>query len=161
MWFYHPEFEQMLQRIGRDQLNQRDRTYDRIVRRRPITAGRLVAGFEFGFWVGLLSDRYQRPLWQPDRFALFKAVISHQRRPSRQQVHDRFRAIQELRNRVAHHEAIWHRPNLLREHADIHEAISWISPTLQAEIFAVDTFPVVIASRPQVRAHLEARLRLP
>jgi hypothetical protein len=160
MWFFHPDIERIWQRIGIDQLNQRDVVRSRIASRRQVTAGRLVAGFDFGFWVALLGDRYQRPLWQPNKFALYKAVIPHQPRPSRQQVHDRYRAIRVLRNRVFHHEAIWHRPNLLQEHADIHEAIRWISPTLQTAIVAVDAFPIAFGNRAGVQSEIKQRLGL-
>lgn len=161
MWFYHPDVEQMWRRIGIDQLNQRDTVFNRVSSRRPVTAGRMVAGFEFGFWVVLLGDRYQRPLWQPDRYSLFRAVIPSERRPSRQQAHDRYRAIRDLRNRVFHHEAVWHRPNLRQEHADIHEAIRWISPTLQTAIVAVDNFPQIANAQAQVETALKAQLGIP
>ncbi len=158
MWFYHPDVEKLWQRIGSDQLRQRDTVRNRVASKRTVTSGRLVAGFEFGFWVALLGDRYQRPLWQPNKFALHKAVFPQQPRPSRQQVHDRYRAIQGLRNRVFHYEAVWHRQNLLQEHADIHEAITWISPTLHRAIHAVDNFPTIYAGKAQVQTDLKRHL---
>lgn len=161
MWFYHPDVENLWQRIGNDQLRQRDKVHDRVTSRRPVTSARLVAGLEFGFWVALLGDRYQRPLWQPDRFALHKAVFPRRSRPSRQQAHNRYRSIQGLRNRVFHHEAVWHRQNLQQEHADIHESIGWISPTLHRAIHAIDKFPSVVNGRAQVQIELKRHLGIP
>lgn len=39
-----------------------------------------------------------------------------------------------------HYEAIFDRAGVRTEHADIHEAIQWISPDLHAGIHAVDDF---------------------
>jgi len=63
-----------------------------------------------------------------------------------------------LRNRVFHYEGIWHRSALLQEHADIHEAIGWISPTMQKAILAVDAFPAIHAGRARVESGLKTHL---
>lgn len=119
--------------------------------------GRIVAELNFGFWVTLLSGPYEQPLWQPGGYALLKAAFPHAS-ASRKQIHERFNAIRELRNRVFHYEAIWNRPNLLGEHADIHEAIRWISPTLHSAVHAVDNFPKNFVGKAQVEADLKRRL---
>lgn len=79
---------------------------------------------------------------------------------SRAYIHDRVNAIRLLGNRVFHHEAIYHRGDLLQEHAHIHEAIRWISPTLHQAIRAVDNFPANFAGKGQVETGLRLRLGL-
>ena len=76
----------------------------------------------------------------------------------RQKIQQRFNTIRRIRNRVFHFEAIYDRPDLLQDHADIHEAIGWISPTLQQAILAVDNFPQVVNDRERVEADLKAQL---
>jgi hypothetical protein len=61
--------------------------------------GGVVAELTFGFWWSLLSDHYNRTLWQP---CLQHAFINARRR----RPHDELDHLRELRNRIAHHEPI-------------------------------------------------------
>jgi hypothetical protein len=143
--------------LGSGQLIEFNTAYRRVLRKPPVTAGKLVAELNFGFWVTLLSGPYEQTLWRPNWYALLRTAFPHVAN-SRKHIHDRFNAIRLLRNRVFHHEAIWHRPNLPQEHADIHAAIGWISPTLHAAIQAVDNFPANFGGKARVEADLKARL---
>lgn len=105
-----------------------------------ITPGRLVAELSFGFWVVVLSAPYESRLWRYRRFVLVDQAFPYRGGATLRGIHQRFNAIRILRNRVMHHEAIFDRPDLRREHAEIHEAIQWISPDLHAGIHAVDRF---------------------
>ena len=155
MWFYERGL------LEHNQLGEFARALGNVSRKRhALTAGRIVAELTFGFWVTLLSAPYEQRIWQPNGYALLKAAFPHAT-ASRKEIHTRFNNIRELRNRVAHHEAIWSRPNLLQEHTHIHEAINWISPPLHQSIHAVDNFPTTLGGRPQVRANLKARFNLP
>ena len=83
--------------------------------------GDLVAELSFSFWVGLLGPRYDGTLW---RKALYKAFLVRSGK-KRTVVHGRFNALRRFRNRIAHHEPIFHRP-LEILHNEIIEAIGWM-----------------------------------
>lgn len=80
-----------------------------------ITNGRVVAGLSFEFWVGLMTSRYDRTLWQTKLHSTFPNLPKSVKR---KELQSRLRSIKELRNRVAHYEPIFER-NLSQEHADI------------------------------------------
>jgi hypothetical protein len=152
MWFYQPGIldSQGVMNLGR--------ALQYLSRNQPITAGKIVAALNFGFWVSLLAGRYEQTLWQPDGFALQRTVFPNARGVSQEHISRRFDYILGLRNRCFHHEKIWNRPNLAQDHSDIHEAIGWINPTLQIAILSVDNFDTVFASKAQVEADLREQL---
>lgn len=154
MWFYLPGV------LEPGQLNQLATALRQLAdRRTQPTDGHIVAELNFGFWVALISDPYQQRFWQPNGYALLRAVFPHIAGLSRQQIHRRYNMIRrDLRNRVSHHEAIWDRPNLFQEHRDILEAIRWISPVLERAVGAVDRFPAVLAGRAQFQIDLMIHL---
>lgn len=155
MWFYEPNA------LEPNQLGDFARMLVKVAKKPQPLAGRIVAELTFGFWVTLLSGPYEQRIWQPGNYALLTAAFPHVGPMSRKDIHTRFNNIRELRNRVFHYEAIWNRTNLSQEHADILEAIGWISPTLQQAIQAVDDFPSMLTGRADVEAHLKVRLGLP
>jgi hypothetical protein len=154
MWFYEPGVLESNELIGLG------RALQSAARKPPLRDGRIVAALSFGFWIALLSGRYEQRLWQPDRFALQRFVFPHAVGFSQQQISQRFNGIAKLRNRCFHHEGIWHWATLQQDHEDIHEAIGWISPTLQQAILSVDNFGDVFGGRDQVKADLAQRFGL-
>lgn len=87
----------------------------------PLTSGRIIAEMNFGFWVGLLGPRYDATLWRQSLHRAFRA--SGPRR--RSIVHGRFNALRRFRNRIAHHEPIFHRP-IIQLHDEVIESIGWM-----------------------------------
>lgn len=85
--------------------------------------GMLVAELNFGFWVGLCAKQYDAVLW---RGVLYKAFLSRGGK-RRSDVYGRVNAIRRLRNRIAHHEPIFHRP-LGQLHDEILGATEWMCP---------------------------------
>lgn len=69
----------------------------------------------------LLGARYDATLW---RGALFRAFLARGGM-KRSVVHGRFNAIRRFRNRVAHHEPVFHK-DVAGMHDEIIEAISWM-----------------------------------
>ena len=138
IWFYQPG---VLESQGIINLG---RALQEAAQKPPLRAGKIVAALSFGFWVSLLRGKYEQRLWQPNSFALQKTVFPHASGVSRQAIAQRFDAILKLRNRCFHH-----------------EAIAWISPTLQKAILAVDNFPQIATGRAQVEANLKAQLGIP
>lgn len=104
------------------------------------TRGDVVAEVNFGFWVSLFTRHYEGSggLWP----ALAKDVMSGAPRwaRTRQEFQRRVREIRDIRNRVFHHEAIWHWSNLASKHAEAHETLEWLSPELEALAIKIDRF---------------------
>ncbi|OMH24970.1 hypothetical protein BKD30_06890 [Tersicoccus phoenicis] len=69
--------------------------------------GKVVAELTFGFWRFLLTRRYQTTIW-PRISPGFAGVASHRRH--RAELESAVKRIHVLRNRVAHHEPIFHLP---------------------------------------------------
>lgn len=155
MWFFRPGV------LGPGQVSQLADALANLSRKKADpTPGRIVAAVSFGFWVTLLSGPYEHAIWQPDGYRLLAEAFPHMPSMSRKQIHTRFNQIRDLRNRVFHHEELWRRQSLERDHEQIHEAIGWISPTLQQAILSVDSFPEVFRGRAQVTANLRKYLDL-
>ena len=88
----------------------------------PSIHNAVLAELNFGFWTSLLAKQYDATLW---RSACHRAFRSNGKGLARQIVHGRFNAIRRFRNRVAHHEPIFH-ADLEKTHEEILEACSWI-----------------------------------
>lgn len=58
MWFLQPGL------LGSGQVIEFTTAHRRVARKPPVTAGKRVAGLNFGFWVTLLSGPYEQSLWQ-------------------------------------------------------------------------------------------------
>lgn len=125
-----------------NQWNQLDRKRQDYLRDHgvPITPDLLIAELNFGFWVIILSGPHVARLWRWKHFQLVDQAFPYRSGTMLHDIHLRFNAIRRLRNRVMHHECIFDRQDLRRDHADIHEAIQWISPDLHVGIHAVDNF---------------------
>jgi hypothetical protein len=154
MWFY------ILGVLEPGQLGQLSGALSQLAARKTQpTDGHIVAELTFGFWVTLISDPYQRRLWQPDGYALLKDVFPQARNISRQNIHRRYNLIRrDIRNRVFHHEAVWDRPNLLQEYHGILDAIRWISPPLKQALSGMDRFADVYAHRDRFQQDLRDHL---
>ena len=105
------------------------------------SAGELVSGLILGFWVSLFKGHYERVLWPLLLPAVFPYAPRKQR--SRREISKRVDSIRRLRNRVFHHEPIWHLPDLPEQHRLILETIGWISPAMLAMTRLLDRFPSV------------------
>lgn len=89
--------------------------------RRDLSPGKVIAELKFSFWVGLLGPQYDGTIW---RRCLYKAFLAGGGKP-RKNVHARFNALRRFRNRIAHHEPIFHRA-IKVTHIEIIEAIGWM-----------------------------------
>jgi hypothetical protein len=106
----------------------------------------IVAELPLGFWSALFSRRYvgANPnyfglwpdLWKPERF--FKYCSGQNRNHIR--FYDIVDPIHRFCNRVAHHEPIYSRPNLLKEYQDIKLLLGWIDPVLPAQLDVICDF---------------------
>lgn len=124
---------------------------------KDLTPGRVISELTFGFWVTLLSRTYDARLWRAGQAAALKAAFPRvpKRYRQRQQIHQRYNIIRQLRNRVFHYEPIFDDPDLQHRHQQIIEAVNWINPTMGDILRGVDRFPLIYAD---VRVQLESRL---
>ena len=92
-------------------------------RNKEVVPGRVVAELGFGFWVGLFAKAYDQALWRTHLYRAFRP------RPDRRDLHDDLDRLRTLRNRIAHHEPIFHR-NLVEDHGRIMSILGALSPTV-------------------------------
>jgi Abi-like protein len=107
------------------------------------TDGRIVAALSFKFWVFMFNRPYEAKIWQRNNnIAVLRRAFP--RLPttfrSRAAVERRCEEIRVLRNRIAHAEPIWNRPNRDEEHRNIVRAIKWINPQLEVAVRKRDRF---------------------
>lgn len=110
---------------------------------KPVTAARVVAELQFGFWTSLFEDHYEKKT--PFLPGAFKPVFPHLLK-SLHKRKDRkadLEIIRTLRNCVFHHERIVHWSDLDAQHQLILEVISWVSPELRQTADALDRFQAV------------------
>jgi hypothetical protein len=107
-----------------------------------ITAGRVIAQLNFGFWTTIMSRKYFTTFWEPDNFALLDSVFPHVPRGARNRktIYDRCDQIRKLRNRVFHFEPVWNRLDLQRDYDEILETIGWISTSTAKALAVCDRF---------------------
>jgi hypothetical protein len=108
--------------------------------RRRTDPGDVVAELKFAFWVGLMGPKYDATIW---RKCIYKAFLAGGGKP-RSTVHGRFNAIRRFRNRVAHHEPIFHK-QLIGVHDEIIEAIRWMCKSTAAWSAHHSRVPEVVA----------------
>ena len=103
---------------------------------KPLEPSRIIAELSFGFWTSLLDRRYERVLWP----RLIRAAFPHvpRRLRTRRELSRRFHRIRLLRNRVFHHEPIWHWRDLAQQHIEILEAIARIEPDVRELVVSID-----------------------
>lgn len=105
--------------------------------------GRVIAGVPFGFWTALMGPRYEGGLIRPGRVSRaahwprpLLDAFPHAPNIDRRRIAGRFHAIRMLRNRISHHEAVWHgmpqkggqiqAPKV--QDAEVIGTIGWIAP---------------------------------
>lgn len=139
---------------------------DRLLRRKnSTTSGRITAELNFGFWTALFDKRYEQ---QPNRAApvFWPQLLSHvlpnlgQYAPksvrTRHGCSTRLNSIRRLRNRVFHHEPIWHWTDLHRQHEELVETIGWIDQAMHDVVVVVDRFPRIHQGGPsEYRAQID------
>ncbi|MFF7194098.1 hypothetical protein ACFZAM_10365 [Streptomyces sp. NPDC008079] len=116
--------------------------------RRPDAPCDIVAQLSFGFWVGLFARgegrHYEMQLWNASLQHLFRA---HGVR--RDTLHRDLKKLLELRNRVAHHERIFHLPLEARFAAAL-TLMGYVSPETAALHEKFGQVPQVLARKARV-----------
>jgi hypothetical protein len=109
------------------------------------SADDVVTELSFGFWVSLLSRKYDRHLWVP---ALHGAFPHYSGR--RESLRDNLQTMVLLRNRIMHHEPIHHR-HLTADHAKIYRLLGYVEPQFAGWLRDFDRVPEVLTRRPEGR----------
>lgn len=104
-------------------------------------AGHVVAELSFGFWTGLLANRYHAQLWEPAVRMAFDR--SHGRRGS---LHASLERLRKLRNRIAHHEPIFTR-DLEFDHAQVLRILRSLNTDVALWNESHSRLPAIIAGR--------------
>lgn len=101
----------------------------------PLDPPHIIASLSFGFWVSLLGrgghlDRartrrasYEMTLWRP----ALRGAFPHAASLNRATAHTPLDYLRTFRNRIAHHEPIFHR-HLEQDYQNILTVMSWICP---------------------------------
>lgn len=122
--------------------------------RKPIESGRVVAELNFGFWRALFFNEYEKKLWRRIINDVFPNAHKQQRQ--RRKISPRIEQANTLRNRISHHEPIWHWRDLEARHGEMLETIEWISIPLRELVEVCDRFGEVYNTDIQ---SIESKLR--
>jgi hypothetical protein len=111
--------------------------------RHVVTAGRVVAELQFGFWTSLFESHYeQHTRFLPSGIRNVFPKLEKSRH-NRKDLKRTLEEIRTLRNRVFHHERIVHWTDLEQKHIAILEVIGWVSPELLEMACALDRFSTI------------------
>lgn len=100
----------------------------------------LISTLTLGFWASLFRNEYA-PLWHKHLKFLFPHLIARHRTPKF--IFKQLRQIRDFRNRVFHHEPIWHWKNLLNRYQEILTVLDWLSPILKKSLIELERFQIV------------------
>lgn len=110
-------------------------------RKQAPTADRVIAELTFGFWCSLCDSRYEHKqiLWPKLlKHAPLKQLPKRQRQ--RKEISRAVNRLRQLRNRVFHHEPIWHWRDLPQRHTDAGELLTWLNPEIATLLQHSDRF---------------------
>ena len=108
----------------------------------------IISALTFGFWTGLFRSNYEQVLWPQLLEEVFPYVPPEIR--TRSQIARRVQRIRNLRNRVFHHEPVWHWNDLESHHNNILDVIGWINPDMLTLVKLVDSFPETYGHGPEI-----------
>lgn len=124
---------------------------------KKVTPSRIISELSFGFWTMLISRHHQSIIARP---GLLKEAFPYVPKSMRKRriLSGRFGEARKLRNRVFHHEPIWHR-DVQREYQNIIEALGWLDPCLLDVCAVLDRFSLVCTDsfRRQIKRQLNLR----
>lgn len=107
------------------------------------THGFIIAELMFGFWRMLLGPRFQTTLWAQNLRHAFPGL----RPQSRRTVYDPIESLNKLRNRIAHHEPIYHL-DLASDHTALLTVAGYIDPDAARWLGEWSRVPQLLTTRP-------------
>jgi hypothetical protein len=109
---------------------------------------KLVAELNFGFWTNLFKSHYHPPIWHRKEKPM-KMVFPESPKISPKQAYEELNRVKILRNRTAHHEAIWNKPTLQEDYQTIFRLLSALGQPLKLMATDLDRFPSVWMAKPE------------
>ena len=126
--------------LGRREKDQVRRAINLLRRdHEPTNVSRIVGVLTFGFWASLFAPRYEQRAWHGDGL---RGVFPYAPRQvlGCHLIRARLRHAVYMRNRVFHHEPIWHLAALDNTHREITELIGWLSTDWGRALAPYDRF---------------------
>lgn len=114
----------------------------------------VVANLHLGFWTHLFSSQYEVKMWRGIIKHVFPNATTTTR--SRKNIAPLVRRAQWMRNRVFHHEPVWHMQDLAARHREMLTTIAWISTPALRLARITDRFATVHSMD---LSHLDVPLR--
>ena len=103
-------------------------------RGRPVPPGKVIAELSFGFWHNLTDSRLEHPLWVPYLHKAFRP----RKAPKRATFNQQLEKLRQLRNRIAHHEPIFHL-DLMAIHQTLRQVAQALCPATAAVMLKTST----------------------
>lgn len=142
-WFEDPMFTRLLDEKNRAKLQEALKR-ERKAHGDRMTDAHVVSALTFGFWQHLTEKRFERFLWAKGAGSGFPHAPSE----ARSELHKKIDALRLIRNRIAHHEAIFDK-GPMRSHQDALDVIGWACGTTADWVAAASRVPAVISERPK------------
>lgn len=117
----------------------------------PLPPGKVIAELTFGFWLQLTDRGLEHALWTP---ALHKA-FAPRKAPKRSAFNQLLEKLRQLRNRVAHHEPIFHL-DLVTAQQQVRDACLLLCPRTADLMDGTSTLKAEVANLAQFTAGLNA-----
>ncbi len=114
------------------------------------TTGKVVADVNFAFWVSMLTSRHDSRIWNRYFSAMFPNFLTLSSAVGRQELYSNTDDIRKFRNRVAHHEPIFHR----MLHGDLDRLVAVIKMrcgVTAAWVMRTQSVTRLIAEDPRIR----------
>ncbi len=102
----------------------------------------LVAELSFGFWIGLIANRYHARFWTPALQNAFPHYLGR-----RGNLHTALERLRKLRNRVAHHEPIFER-DLHYDHTMLLSLLGYVNPAARTWAHSHSRLPAILKGKP-------------
>ncbi len=118
-----------------------------------ITAPKVVAELNLGFWTRLFNTEYELILWKELRKAFPYMPKSDRKRAN---VSSSLNRIRSFRNRIYHNEGIaWDLTELEKQHLNLYQTLGWLNKRLPQYVGAIDRFQTIF---PQVKIDLSKHI---
>ena len=115
-----------------------DATQKLTAQRKTITADRIIAELNFGFWNRLFNRHYTGLLWKPLRL-IFQNTPKHLRQ--RDTIADALYRIRTLRNRIYHYEPIFgNLQDIEKQYIEMLKFLTWFDNDLPKLLTGIDRF---------------------
>lgn len=154
-----PYDSRALRTLANPEIHLLQKTIDRGVRERRSnpTTDQVVADLSIGFWVSLLAKRYHVPLkWRKN---LASHIFTRSRELSVQAAWEKCRRLRDLRNRVAHHEPVFHL-KLDELRVELDEMLIALCESTHAYMSSACSFKDIWANPPAVGTEGKGQLSL-